>query len=72
MSKSEFNTIEFRVKKTGVRWEDCEIVDTLNDSTRREADERARVLADLYGLPIRWNWKGGRNCYFFGGRHDRH
>jgi len=71
MKKSEFNTAEFRVKTPGVRWEDCEIVDTLNDVSRREADERAQDLADLYGVQCRWNWKGGNNGHYFGGGHDR-
>jgi hypothetical protein len=68
MKKSEFNTAEFRVKTPGVRWEECEVVDTLEDARRCEADERAQDLADLYGEEVRWNWVGGSNGHYFGGR----
>ena len=59
---------EFRMFIPGLRWEDTPIMDTLKDTTRREADNRAIEIAKYSGKQVRWNWKGLSQGHYFGGR----
>ena len=62
-----YSIAEFKVKRPGVDWEDCEIVETIYSTTRALADEHARKLAALHNAQVRWNWKGGNNGHYTGG-----
>jgi len=64
--KSEFINAEFKLKNPDLPWEDCEIIDIINDADRTLCDKRAKELSDYYGVEVRWNWIGGNNGHYMG------
>lgn len=63
--------IEFKIKQSGVSWEDIPVAYALEILTHipeeRVADSVATSLAKLFGAEVRWNWKGSLQGHYCGG-----
>ena len=51
-------TVEFRIKQEGVKWEDTPVDFTSTFLTRKGIDDFAERISEIHQAEVRWNFEG--------------